>query len=212
MPMADAIAIFLVNPFFMTFLSYFILNEKVGWRRILACLIGFSGSMLILKPSFALFGFVALYPLGTAITYSFYMIITRHMTKKIHPVTLQAFTGTSAVIIIFPLLLIFDNSSFKPLSLVWPSINSFILLLAVGVTATISHLFVVYGLKYSPASTIAPILYLEIVSAAILGYLVFQDIPDFFTVVGVFIIILCGIYVFIREHNQNSYATKVLSK
>ena len=140
------------------------------------------------------------------------MIITRHMTKKIHPVTLQAFTGTSAVIIIFPLLLIFDNSSFKPLSLVWPSINSFILLLAVGVTATISHLFVVYGLKYSPASTIAPILYLEIVSAAILGYLVFQDIPDFFTVVGVFIIILCGIYIFIREHNQNSYATKVLSE
>ncbi|MFL2815185.1 MAG: DMT family transporter [Candidatus Puniceispirillales bacterium] len=210
MPMADAIAIFLVNPFFMTFLSYFVLNEKVGWRRILACLIGFSGSMLILKPSFALFGFVALYPLGTAITYSFYMIITKHMTKNIHPVTLQAFTGTSAVIIIFPLLLIFDDSSFKPLSLVWPTINSFILLLAVGVTATISHLFVVYGLKYSPASTIAPILYLEIVSAAILGYFVFQDIPDFFTVIGVFIIMLCGVYVFMREHNQNSYAPKIL--
>lgn len=210
MPMADAIAIFLVNPFIMTFLSHFILKEKIGWRRVLACIVGFSGSMLILKPSFTLFGVVALYPLGTAITYSFYMIITKHMTKNIHPITLQAFTGTSAVVIILPLLLIFDNSSFEPLSIVWPSSYSLMLLLAVGITATISHLFVVYGLKYSPASTIAPILYLEIVSAAILGYFVFLDIPDYFTVIGVCIIILCGIYVFIREHNQNSYSPKIL--
>ena len=210
MPMADAIAIFLVNPFIMTFLSHFILKEKIGWRRVLACIVGFSGSMLILKPSFALFGVVALYPLGTAITYSFYMIITKYMTKNIHPITLQAFTGTSAVVIILPLLLIFNNSFFEPLHIVWPSLKSFLLLIAVGVTATISHLFVVYGLKFSPASTIAPILYLEIVSAAILGYFVFLDIPDHFTVIGVSIIILCGIYIFLREHNQSSHSPKVL--
>ena len=210
MPMADAIAIFLVNPFIMTFLSHLILKEKIGWRRVLACIVGFSGSMLILKPSFALFGVVALYPLGTAITYSFYMIITKYMTKNIHPITLQAFTGTSAVVIILPLLLIFNNSFFEPLHIVWPSLKSLLLLIAVGVTATISHLFVVYGLKFSPASTIAPILYLEIVSAAILGYFVFLDIPDHFTVIGVSIIILCGIYIFIREHNQSSHSPKVL--
>ena len=81
MPMADAIAIFLVNPFIMTFLSYFILGERIGWRRVLACIIGFSASLMILKPSLALFGVVALFPLGTAVTYSFYMIITKYMTK-----------------------------------------------------------------------------------------------------------------------------------
>tara|TARA_X000000368_G_C22884370_1_gene646768 strand:- start:153 stop:743 length:591 start_codon:yes stop_codon:yes gene_type:complete len=194
----------------MTFLSHFILKEKIGWRRVLACIVGFSGSMLILKPSFALFGVVALYPLGTAITYSFYMIITKYMTKNIHPITLQAFTGTSAVVIILPLLLIFNNSFFEPLHIVSPSLKSLLLLIAVGVTATISHLFVVYGLKFSPASTIAPILYLEIVSAAILGYFVFLDIPDHFTVIGVSVIILCGIYIFIREHNQSSHSPKVL--
>ena len=210
MPMADAIAIFLVNPFIMTFLSYFVLNEKIGWRRILACIIGFSASLMILKPSVALFGVVALFPLGTALTYSFYMIITKYMTKNIHPISLQAFTGSCAVIIIFPLLLIFENTAFNELSLVVPSLNSLLLLMAVGITATISHLFVVYGLKFSPASTIAPILYLEIVSATVLGYFVFSDIPDIFTVIGVLIIIMCGIYVFLREHEQNINSNKII--
>ena len=210
MPMADAIAIFLVNPFIMTFLSYFVLNERIGWRRILACIIGFSASLMILKPSYALFGAVALFPLGTAVTYSFYMIITKFMTKNVHPVSLQALTGSCAVIIIFPLLLIFENTSFSELSLVVPSFNSLILLIAVGITATISHLFVVYGLKFSPASTIAPILYLEIVSATVLGYFVFSDIPDIFTVIGVLIIIICGIYVFLREHEQNINSNKII--
>ena len=210
MPMADAIAIFLVNPFIMTFLSHFILKEKIGWRRIAACLIGFSGSMLILKPSFSLFGIIAFFPLGTAITYSCYMIITKHMTNKIHPVALQAFTGSCAVLIIFPVLLLFGNFSVESLSLVWPSPNALVLLFAVGITATISHLFVVYGLKYSPASTIAPILYLEIVSAAILGYFVFNDIPDFYSIIGVIIIILAGLYVFIREHSHNAESLKIL--
>ena len=210
MPMADAIAIFLVNPFIMTFLSYFILGERIGWRRVLACIIGFSASLMILKPSLALFGVVALFPLGTAVTYSFYMIITKYMTKNVHPISLQAFTGSCAVIIIFPLLLIFENTAFHELSLVVPSLNSLLLLMAVGITATISHLFVVYGLKFSPASTIAPILYLEIVSASVLGYFVFSDIPDIFTVIGVLIIIMCGIYVFLREHEQNINSNKII--
>ena len=210
MPMADAIAIFLVNPFIMTFLSYFILGERIGWRRVLACIIGFSASLMILKPSITLFGVVALFPLGTALTYSFYMIITKYMTKNIHPISLQAFTGSCAVIIIFPLLLIFENTAFHELSLVVPSLNSLLLLMAVGITATISHLFVVYGLKFSPASTIAPILYLEIVSATMLGYFVFSDIPDIFTVIGVLIIIMCGIYVFLREHEQNINSNKII--
>ena len=210
MPMADAIAIFLVNPFIMTFLSYFILGERIGWRRVLACIIGFSASLMILKPSLALFGVVALFPLGTAVTYSFYMIITKYMTENVHPVSLQAFTGSCAVIIIFPLLLIFENTAFHELSLVVPSLNSLLLLMAVGITATISHLFVVYGLKFSPASTIAPILYLEIVSATVLGYFVFSDIPDIFTVIGVLIIIMCGIYVFLREHEQNINSNKII--
>ena len=210
MPMADAIAIFLVNPFIMTFLSYFILGERIGWRRVLACIIGFSASLMILKPSITLFGVVALFPLGTALTYSFYMIITKYMTKNIHPISLQAFTGSCAVIIIFPLLLIFENTAFHELSLVVPSLNSLLLLMAVGITATISHLFVVYGLKFSPASTIAPILYLEIVSATVLGYFVFSDIPDIFTVIGVLVIIMCGIYVFLREHEQNINSNKII--
>ena len=107
-------------------------------------------------------------------------------------------------------MLIFNNTSFNELSLVVPSLNSLILLIAVGITATISHLFVVYGLKFSPATTIAPILYLEIVSASVLGYFVFSDIRDIFTIIGVLIIIMCGIYVFLRDHEQNINSNKII--
>ena len=203
MPMADALAIFFINPFIITLLGKIFLNETLGWRRLIACIIGFLGTTLIIKPSFSLFGFVAFYPLITAITFSAYMVLTRYMTNSIHPITLQTYTGLSAVIIIIPLLLIFKNTDFKELSPVWPDMYNFALLIGVGSVASISHIFVVYGLKYAPASAVAPILYLEIVSAALLGYFIFDDIPDILSIFGLLIIISSGIYIFMREHYLN---------
>ena len=207
MPMADAIAIFLVNPFIMTIFGKLFLNEPLGWRRIVACFIGFFGAMLVIKPSFSMFGYVALFPLGTALTYACYMILTRHMTKKIHPIALQSFTGLAAVFIMFPVLCFFSFSNHELLYPIWPNFEFTLLLIGVGITASISHILVVFGLKYAPASTVAPILYLEIVAAAILGYFVFNDIPDLYSIIGVLIVVLSGLYVFMREHfiNKKDY-------
>ena len=200
MPIADALAIFLVNPFLMILLSRLILKEKINKNKILACIFGFFGALLIIKPSYSLFGIVCLFPLGTAFSYSIYMILTRHMTKEIHPIPMQFLTGFAAVIIMFVLLYIFHDKNFTPLNSVWPDFINLMLLIGVGITATISHIFVVYGLRLIPASTAAPILYFEIVVAAILGFFIFNDLPDLLALSGIIIIISAGLYISIYEN------------
>ena len=200
MPIADALAIFLVNPFLMILLSRLFLKEKISKSRIFACVFGFFGALLIIKPSYSLFGVVCLFPLGTAFSYSIYMILTRHMTKVIHPIPMQFFTGLAAVFIMCTLLFIFHDKSFKPLTIVWPDFVNFLFLIGVGITATISHIFVVYGLRLIPASTAAPILYFEIVVAALLGYFIFSDFPDLIALTGIIIIVFAGLYISIYEN------------
>tara|TARA_B100000579_G_C22300299_1_gene606798 strand:- start:170 stop:589 length:420 start_codon:yes stop_codon:yes gene_type:complete len=128
------------------------------------------------------------------------MILTRHMTKVIHPIPMQFFTGLAAVFIMCTLLFIFHDKSFKPLTIVWPDFVNFLFLIGVGITATISHIFVVYGLRLIPASTAAPILYFEIVVAALLGYFIFNDFPDLIALTGIIIIVFAGLYISIYEN------------
>ena len=105
MPLADAMAIFFVEPFMVTLLGGFVLGETVGYRRLIACLIGFFGALFIIKPSFSLFGMVAFLPLLTAFSLTFYIFITRKMAQNMHPVTLQAYTALAAVIILLPIII-----------------------------------------------------------------------------------------------------------
>lgn len=77
LPLADAISIFFVEPFLLTLLSVVLLGERVGWRRILAITVGFCGAMIIVRPSYAVFGVSALLPMGAALSFALYMVLTR---------------------------------------------------------------------------------------------------------------------------------------
>lgn len=199
MPIANAMAIFFVEPFILTLLGGFFLGEDIGPRRIFACIIGFVGAMFVIQPSFADLGLVALFPLGTAVCFAGYMLLTRAMSANQHPITLQAYTAVAASVLVFPLLVVFDgtgNALFDP---VWPSAFAWKTLLAVGVIASISHLLLSTALKLAPAATIAPLQYLEIAGSVTVGYLLFQDFPDRLTWLGIAIITGSGLYVFARE-------------
>ncbi|HSG56577.1 MAG TPA: DMT family transporter, partial [Paracoccaceae bacterium] len=202
MPLADAIAIFFVEPFILTLMGGVFLGEAIGPRRIIACLVGFGGALLIIKPSFAAFGPVAMLPLGTAALFAVYMVLTRRMAKAMHPVTLQAYTALAAVALVVPLLWLFDGSANSLLDPAWPDARALMLLAGVGVAATVSHLFISFALSLAPASIIAPLQYLEIVSATALGYLIFSDLPDGLTFAGIAIIVASGLYIFTRERAQ----------
>ena len=200
MPLADAMAIFFVEPSMVTLLGGFVLGETVGYRRLIACLIGFFGALFIIKPSFSLFGMVAFLPLLTAFSFTFYIFITRKMAQNMHPVTLQAYTALAAVIILLPIIIWANGTNIELLDPITPSLKAIFLLLGVGIAAIIAHLFITFALSMAPATIIAPLQYFEIVTATLFGYLFFSDFPDKWTFLGVFIIILSGVYVILREH------------
>ncbi|ARE39358.1 Membrane protein [Rhodovulum sp. P5] len=203
MPLADAIAIFFVEPFILTVLGALFLGETVGWRRILACLVGFAGALLIIRPSFSAFGPVALLPLFTAFCFANYVVLTRRVARQSHPVALQAWTALAAVLIVVPVLAVFSGSGAGPLDIVMPTGLFWLWLAGVGLAATVSHLFISAAVSLAPAATIAPLQYLEIVAATALGYVIFNDLPDTQSVVGIAIIIGAGLYVFLRERHLN---------
>ncbi|WP_438992426.1 DMT family transporter [Lentibacter sp.] len=202
MPLANAIAIFFVEPFILTLLGALFLGEAVGLRRIMACAVGFGGALLVIQPSFSELGVVALYPLGTALCFALYMVMTRSMARRLSPITLQAYTAIAASVLILPLLFIYDGTGHAALDPAMPHGLAVYTLLGVGIVSTISHLFISLALKFAPAATIAPLQYLEIVAATALGYFVFSDIPDALTFLGIAVIVSAGLYVFARERQS----------
>ena len=133
MPIADAIAIFFVEPFILTLLGGWLLGEQVGPRRYIACAVGFGGALLIIQPSFQELGAVAFLPLVTALCFAFYMILTRRMATRMHPISLQVYTGLAALLIAVPVLWAFNDSGVAPLDPVWPEARELKLLAALGV-------------------------------------------------------------------------------
>ena len=203
MPIANAIAIFFVEPFILTLLGGLLLGEDVGWRRIVACMVGFGGAIFVIQPSFQDLGLVALFPLGTALCFALYMVMTRNMARATHPITLQAYTALAAMVIIGPLLLAFDGTGNALLDPAMPQGFAVWTLLAVGLLSTVSHLFISFSVRLAPAATVAPLQYLEIVAATAVGYWWFGDFPDTLTWVGIVIIVGSGLYVFARERLQS---------
>ncbi|RKF15125.1 DMT family transporter [Roseovarius spongiae] len=201
LPIADALAIFFVEPFILTLLGAMLLKEPIGPRRYIACTVGFAGALLIIQPSFAASGPVALLPLGTALLFAFYMILTRRMATRMHPITLQAYTGLAAVALGAPVLWAFDGSGVVPLDPAWPDARNAVFLVGVGVCATLSHVCLSFALRCAPASVLAPFQYLEIVGATLMGYWVFGDLPNAMSAAGIALIVASGLYVFLRERH-----------
>lgn len=201
MPVADSIAIFFVEPFILTALSALVLKERVGWRRWLAIAVGFVGAVIVINPSFTRFGPVALLPLATASLFACYMLMNRALGRVDSALVMQYVAGAGGSFLLGAVL-IFGGigagvANFTPSlpqnGLAWG------LLFILGAIAGYGHLIVVKAFQRAPASLLAPFQYLEIVSAAILGYLVFAEFPDPSKLVGIAIIIGAGLFIVWRE-------------
>jgi drug/metabolite transporter (DMT)-like permease len=199
MPVADALAIAFVEPFFLLLLGRFLFRDEVGPRRIAASVVGFCGALLVIQPSLAVFGPVAFYPLGTAVSFAAYMLVTRQLAGGMHPVALQVHTSLAGSAIMLPLLGLGAATGLAPLAPVWPDATASLWLAGVGVTAAASHLTITYALRFAPSATLAPLHYLEIVAAVALGYLVFGDFPGILSWAGIAVITGSGLYIVHRE-------------
>ncbi|MGI9514398.1 MAG: DMT family transporter [Anderseniella sp.] len=199
MPVPDAIAVFFVEPLILTIMSAVFLKEHIGWRRRCAVAVGFIGALIVIQPSYEVFGAVSLLPVLTAFLFATYLLLTKKLAATEDPLTMQFFSGVIGFVFLALIAGTGTAAGISILAIVWPSPVQWVMLAGVGVIATICHLMIVHAFKRAPASVLAPFQYLEIVSATILSYLVFQDVPNAWKWLGISIIISSGLYVWWRE-------------
>ncbi len=212
LPLADAVAIAFVMPFLMLLLGKYVLGEEVGTRRIAACLVGFIGTLLIVQPAFASVGWPALLPLFVAVNFSFFMLITRQIAKETDPIGLQAVSGAMAVAVMIPVLIIGHVFAVPVFTIIAPDLVGWTMLIGLGVLGTTAHLLMTWSLRFAPSATLAPMQYLEIPFATLLGLLIFGDLPNPLAALGIAITISAGLYIILRERaNARLLAAKGLT-
>ena len=189
--LAKALTLAFIAPLIVTAFSPIFLGEKVGFRRWSAVITGFIGSMVVIRPGFVEINLASLAALGTGVMYGFYLIITRKLSSSDNPLLTLLLTGVVGAIII---------SFVMPFVWIKPTLNQWSMMAAIGIFACVGHLFIILSLKYADASKLAPFSYFEIVTNIIIGYYFFSDFPDKWTFLGLFIIILSGIYISRREN------------
>ena len=198
LPLADTIAIAFIMPFIMLLLGHLVLGEEVGPHRLIACGVGFIGTLLVIQPNFVEVGYPALLPLAVAVVFALFMMVTRKIARAMDPIKLQAVSGIQAMVMLLPIILI------------WPELHgdgvaglsnrALWLMLALGVLGTVAHLFMTWSLRFAPAATLAPMQYLEIPFGTLIGWLIFADLPNGLAAIGICITVAAGLYIILREH------------
>jgi drug/metabolite transporter (DMT)-like permease len=199
LPLADAVAILFVQPFLQLLLGRFVLDEEVGARRMIACAVGFAGTLMVIQPSFATVGAPALLPLLVAVLFALFMLVTRQIARDADPLALQAASGAMASAVLLPLIALAGGRGWSGLDPVAPTTDEWVLLLLLGGIGTGIHLLMTWSLRFAPSATVAPMQYFEIPCATLVGWLVFGDLPDGLAAAGIAVTIAAGLYVIHRE-------------
>ena len=193
-PLADAIAVTFVAPFVVTMFSALLLKEKVGIHRWSAVIVGFLGTLVILRPGFDGFEPALLLAVLAAVLFAFRQIISRYLSGSDKTETTVAYTALVAVMVLF-----------IPLPFVWQTpVSGFHLLLMtiMAILAGLGELLVIKALEVALAVVVSPVHYTILIWGSLYGYFVFGDFPDYLTWIGAIIIILSGLYTLYRERKR----------
>ena len=204
MPLADVFAIYFVEPFMLAALSAIFLGDRVDWRRWLAIAVGFAGAMIVIQPSFEIFGLKALLPVACAFLFALYLFMNRAIGEADSPLTMQTMAGIGGTVFMAVSLWAgstLGNPDFAPsLPTSW---RGLVLLLILGSISGYAHMLVVRAFRLAPLSLLAPFQYFEIISATVLGYALFGDFPNASKWLGILIIVGSGLFVIWRERAQS---------
>jgi len=188
---AEIHAIFSCFPLVVTALSVPMLGEQVGWRRWLAVLIGFVGTLIIVQPGTGVFNPAALLALVCVLMYSFYNILTRQVSKQDSFETSLVYFG----IVGFAASLIAVIGRWQT-----PDTYSMLLLVGICITSVSAHMLLIKALEVTSAVVLQPFNYFILVWAIVLGYLVFGEVLAMHEVIGASIVVASGLYVGLREY------------
>ncbi len=194
MPLAETSSITFIAPVLVTLMAVFFLKEQVEPARWLAVAGGFAGVLIIIRPGSGIFAWASLLPICCAACFACYQILTRKLANLESPYTSIFYSGlVGSVLMSFSL----------PYVWVWPrSLAHALLFVVIGLIGGLSHLILIKAYDYAPASRLAPFSYTQLIWVTAMGYLVFGQFPDHWSLIGIAVIMASGIY--IATHQQLS--------
>lgn len=188
--LAETASISFTIPLWVAVLSVPLLGEYIGPHRWAAVVVGFVGVLIIIRPGLGLMHWAVLLSLSMAVTTALYQILTRKLAQVDRAGTTQIYTALVGTLGVLPFAL-FD----------WTEPNSHTLfpMIAIGALGAVGHYFLIQAHRYAPAPILAPFSYTQIISMVAIGYWLFHDLPDIWTVVGGSVVIASGLYLLHRE-------------
>jgi drug/metabolite transporter (DMT)-like permease len=195
LPIAEASATGFVSPLFVTALSIVFLGERVGARRWMATAVGLVGVLIILRPGSGAFHPAAFFPIVSALAWACTLIMTRMMSGREHALTTMTYSSIAGVAVLCALV---------PFVWVTPSWNDILFGIFIGVASTAGQWIVVLAFRYADASVLAPFSYTQLLWVSILGFVIFGEVPDIWTVTGAVFIVGSGLYTAHRERVRRS--------
>jgi drug/metabolite transporter (DMT)-like permease len=203
LPIAEASATSFVAPLFVTALSIVFLGERVGLRRWVATAVGLMGVLVIIRPGTGAFHPAAFFPIVSALAWAGTLIMTRMMSGTEHAGTVMAYSSIAGVAIM---------SALVPWVWVAPDWHDILFGLLIGVSSTAGQWIVVLAFRYADASVLAPFSYTQLLWVSLLGFAVFGEIPDVWTVTGAAFIVASGLYTAHRERMRRSQLLTVAAE
>lgn len=192
LPLAETTALLFVTPLLVALLAGPLLGEQVRRRTWLATVAGFAGVLLIARPGGAMAGPGVAYALGGALCYAIYQILTRKLAATEHPTRLLFYTamvGTLSMSLTLPAY--WDGQM--------PTLTQSLLITSLGLYGGVGHALLIRAFREAPASTLSPLLYIQLIWATLLGWWVFNQLPDFLAITGMLIIGASGLSLAIRR-------------
>ena len=195
LPIAEASATGFVAPLFVTALSIIFLGEKVGLRRWIATAVGLIGVLIILRPGTGAFHPAAFFPLVSALAWACTLIMTRMMSGTERAITTMTYSSIAGLFIL---------SALVPFVWVTPTWHDIAFGILIGVASTAGQWIVVLAFRYADASVLAPFSYTQLLWVSVLGFFIFGEVPDVYTITGAAFIVASGLYTAHRERVRRS--------
>ena len=193
-PLADAFALAFTGPLFITALSVPLLREKVGIHRWSAVIVGFIGTLVILRPAGQTFDPAAFLVIGAAFCYAMVMILTRRLAPRNTTLSMMIWAAAISILI---------SGALVPFEWVTPSPLDFALLALMGLVGSAGMFLIGQGYRYAPAAVIAPFDYSILLWGVLFGWILWQELPDRLVWLGAAIVVASGIYIVRRETRPN---------
>ena len=195
LPIAEASATGFVSPLFVTALSIIFLGESVGLRRWIATAVGLIGVVIILRPGSGAFHPAAFFPIVSALAWACTLIMTRMMSGREHALTTMTYSSITGACIV---------SALVPFVWVTPSWHDILFGIFIGIASTAGQWIVVLAFRYADASVLAPFSYTQLLWVTVLGFVIFGELPDIWTITGAVFIVASGLYTAHRERVRRS--------